>query len=46
MSDKDRLNLLSILEAIEKIQLYKLKLNDAEEVWQIISAKIPGLNQT
>jgi len=31
MSDRDRLNLLSILEAIEKIESYTLKFNDADE---------------
>jgi len=31
MSEKDRLNLLSIIEAIEKIESYTLKINDADD---------------
>ena len=37
MSKKDVANVLAILDAIDQIQKYTENIDDAEEVWQIIT---------
>lgn len=43
MSEKDKNNLLNILDCINKINIYKEDINCFEEDWQIVTNHIPIL---
>lgn len=46
MSDKIKFELLSLLEAIEKVQLYSQDFLDADEIWDIINNKLIPLKNS